>query len=113
VYVRPGGGADRFKPRPPLVAQTAPMTVSFTLTPRQRDLRARARLATRPTYVRLVADGFPRACIPTSTGGDNESQIDTAVVVEELFAENAGIALTLLGTALAAARSSAPRRRSG
>ncbi|HUR74735.1 MAG TPA: acyl-CoA dehydrogenase family protein [Sporichthya sp.] len=99
------------------------MTVSFELTSRQRDLRVRARhvarevlrdarpadrlpdpeerfRATRPAYERLIADGFLRACIPTSAGGDNESLIDTAVVLEELFAENAGIALTLLGTVL-------------
>ncbi len=57
-------------------------------------------LATRPAYERLIADGFLRACIPTAAGGENESWIDTAVLVEELFAENAGVALTLLGTVL-------------
>ena len=99
------------------------MTVSFELTPRQRELRVRARavarevlrearaaealpdaeqrfLATRPAYERLIADGFLRACLPAAVGGDNESLIDTAVVVEELFAENGSVALTLLGTVL-------------
>lgn len=99
------------------------MTVSFELTSRQRELRARARgvarevlrdaraaealpdaearfLATRPAYERLIAAGFLRACLPTALGGDNESLIDTAVVVEELFAENGSVALTLLGTVL-------------
>ncbi len=97
--------------------------MDFTLTTRQRELRAGARgaardvlgdawaaerlptpeerfLATRPAYEHLIAAGFLRACIPTSAGGDNESLIDTAVVVEELFAANAGVALTLLGTVL-------------
>ena len=57
-------------------------------------------LATRPAYERLVAEGFLRACIPAAAGGDNESLLDTAVVVEELFAENPSVALTLLATVL-------------
>ncbi|WP_019876606.1 acyl-CoA dehydrogenase family protein [Sporichthya polymorpha] len=99
------------------------MTLDFALTPRQRDLRARTRsvarnvlrdarsaerlatpeerfLATRPAYERLISEGFLRACLPTAVGGDNESLVDTAVVVEELFAENGSVALTLLGTVL-------------
>jgi nitroalkane oxidase len=106
-----------------VVADTAPVTLDFALTPRQRDLRARARriargplrdlktaerlpdpeqrfLATRPGYEQLIAGGFLRACLPTAVGGDNESLADTAIVVEELFAENGSIALTLLGTVL-------------
>jgi butyryl-CoA dehydrogenase len=98
--------------------------MSFELTPRQRDLRSRARtlaqdvlrdarrtseslpgveerfLATRPAYEALVAAGLLRAFIPTSAGGDNEGLIDTAVVIEELYAENPSIALTLLATVL-------------
>ncbi|MGQ0463701.1 MAG: acyl-CoA dehydrogenase family protein [Sporichthyaceae bacterium] len=97
--------------------------MDFAPTSRQLELRARARsvarevlrearaadllatpqarfAATRPAYERLVADGFLRACIPTSAGGDAESLLDLAVVVEELFAENASVALTLLGTVL-------------
>jgi alkylation response protein AidB-like acyl-CoA dehydrogenase len=123
LHARPSGGADTFEPTPSPVAETAPVTVSFELTPRQRDLRARARavardvlrdaraaerlpdaeqrfLATRPAYERLIAEGFLRACLPTGVGGDNESLIDTAVLVEELFAENGSVALTLLGTVL-------------
>ena len=57
-------------------------------------------LATRPAYERLVAEGFLRACIPTSAGGDNESLLDSAVLVEELFAANPSVALTLLATVL-------------
>jgi len=101
------------------------MTTSLDLTARQRELRSRARrvardvlrdvkntaerlptaeerfLATRPAYERLVAEGFLRACIPTSAGGENESLLDTAVVVEELYCENPSVALTLLATVLA------------
>jgi butyryl-CoA dehydrogenase len=100
--------------------------MSDELTPRQRELRSHARAvardvlrearsaerlptaeerfrATRPAYERLVAEGFLRACIPTAAGGDNEGLLDTAVVVEELFAENPSIALTLLATVLGAA----------
>lgn len=97
--------------------------MSFDLTSRQRALRTSARkvarevlrdaraaeqlstpedrfLATRPAYERLIAEGFLRACIPTTAGGDNESLLDTAVLVEELYAENPSIALTLLATVL-------------
>jgi alkylation response protein AidB-like acyl-CoA dehydrogenase len=100
------------------------MAMSFGLTQRQRELRSRSRefardvlhdvkataeqlptpeerfVATRPVYERLVAEGFLRACIPRSVGGDNQSLIDTAVVVEELYCGNPSVALTLLGTVL-------------
>jgi alkylation response protein AidB-like acyl-CoA dehydrogenase len=100
------------------------MAMNFGLTERQRDLRSRSRavarevlrgardtaehlptaeerfVATRPAYERLVAEGFLRACIPASSGGDNEGLIDTAVVMEELYCENPSVALTLLGTVL-------------
>jgi butyryl-CoA dehydrogenase len=122
VRVRSGSAAHTFEPERPLTTKTAPV-VDFELTPRQRDLRARARqvarevlreartadllptpaerfLATRPAYERLIADGFLRACVPAAAGGDSESLLDVAVLTEELFAENAGIALTLLGTML-------------
>jgi butyryl-CoA dehydrogenase len=100
------------------------VTPTFELTDRQRDLRGRARtfardvlrdvrtsterlpsaeerfLATKPAYERLVADGFLRACIPTSEGGDGESLLDMAVLMEELYCENPSVALTLLATVL-------------
>jgi len=57
-------------------------------------------LATKPAYERLVADGFLRACIPTPDGGDSESLIDMAVLMEELYCENPSLALTLLSTVL-------------
>jgi butyryl-CoA dehydrogenase len=98
--------------------------MSFELTDRQRDLRMKARafardvlrdakataerlptaeqrfLATKPAYERLIAEGFLRACIPTAEGGDNESLVDIAVLIEELYAENPSVALTLLATML-------------
>ena len=98
--------------------------MSFGLTDRQRELRSKSRhigedvlrqvgvmaerlpspekrfAATKPAYERLIADGFLRACIPQSAGGDNQSLIDTAIVVEELYCGNPSIALTLVGTVL-------------
>jgi len=97
--------------------------MSFEPTPRQRELRAHARelargvlrdarsaerrptaeerfLATKPAYERLIAEGMLRACIPAAAGGDNEGLLDSAVLVEELFAENPSVALTLLSTVL-------------
>jgi butyryl-CoA dehydrogenase len=102
----------------------AAVATSLGLTPRQQELRSRSRafardvlrevkasterlptpeerfLATKPVYERMVAEGFLRACIPRSAGGDNESLLDTALVVEELYCENPSVALTLLGTVL-------------
>jgi butyryl-CoA dehydrogenase len=98
--------------------------VTIDLTDRQRALRGKARtfardvlrdakttaerlptpeerfLATKPAYQRLVADGFLRACIPTSDGGENEGLLDTAVLMEELYCQNPSVALTLLATVL-------------
>ncbi|HZE67888.1 MAG TPA: acyl-CoA dehydrogenase family protein [Sporichthyaceae bacterium] len=97
--------------------------MGIELTDRQRELRTRARavarsvlrearaaeqlataeerfLATRPAYEQLIAAGFLRACLPTADGGDNESLLDTAVLMEELYAENPSVALTLLATVL-------------
>jgi butyryl-CoA dehydrogenase len=100
------------------------VVMSFGLTDRQRALRSKSRqiaevvlrdvgataerlpspenrfAATKPAYERLIADGFLRACIPQSAGGDNQSLIDTAIVVEELYCGNPSIALTLVATVL-------------
>jgi alkylation response protein AidB-like acyl-CoA dehydrogenase len=100
------------------------MVMSFDLATRQRELRSRSRrfaqevlrdvkvtaerlptpaerfAATRPAYEKLVADGFLRVCLPESVGGENQSLIDTAIVVEELYCENPSVALTLVGTVL-------------
>nr|WP_218625806.1 acyl-CoA dehydrogenase family protein [Bradyrhizobium sp. dw_411] len=56
--------------------------------------------ATRPAYEAMIAAGFLRKCIPLSAGGENAGLIDTAIMVEELYAVNAGVTLTLIGTVL-------------
>ncbi len=100
------------------------MGMSFELTPRQRDLRTKARrlgrevlrpargpaeglptseerfLATKPVYEQLVAEGYLRACLPQAVGGDAESLIDCAVILEELYGENPSVTLTLFATVL-------------
>ena len=43
---------------------------------------------------------YLRLCIPESVGGDGRLLVDTALVYEELYTENASVALTLLGTML-------------
>jgi len=96
----------------------------FDQTDRQRELRASGRVfaqdvlrdipsqtdhlltaaerfaATRPAYEKMVTEGFLRACLPQAVGGDAESLMDTAILVEELYAGNAGVALSLIGTVL-------------
>ena len=99
------------------------MPMNCSLDDRQRELQARARrfavdvlreartaenlptpeerfAATKPAYERMIADGYLRLCIPESVGGDGRSLVDTALVYEELYTENASVALTLLGTTL-------------
>ncbi|HET9000811.1 MAG TPA: acyl-CoA dehydrogenase family protein [bacterium] len=44
----------------------------------------------------MIADGYLRLCIPESVGGDGRSLVDTALVYEELYTENASVALTLM-----------------
>jgi alkylation response protein AidB-like acyl-CoA dehydrogenase len=56
--------------------------------------------ATKPAYEAMIAAGFLRRCIPLSAGGENTSLVDTAIMVEELYAVNASITLTLVGTLL-------------
>ena len=56
--------------------------------------------ATKPIYEAMVAAGFLRKCIPLSTGGESAGLTDTAIMVEELYAVNASVALTLVGTVL-------------
>jgi len=48
----------------------------------------------------MVAVGFLRKCIPLSAGGENAGLTDTAIMVEELYAVNASVTLTLIGTVL-------------
>src|SRR6266566_8603324 len=56
--------------------------------------------ATKPAYEAIITAGFLRKCIPLSAGGENAGLIDTAIMVEELYAVNASVTLTLIGTVL-------------
>ncbi len=99
------------------------MAIDFRLTARQRELQLQSRkfasevlapaleaetlrtaeerfAATKPAYEAMIAAGFLRKCIPVSAGGDNAGLIDTAIMVEELYAVNASVTLTLIGTVL-------------
>src|SRR5579863_6985506 len=99
------------------------MAIDFRLTARQRELQLESRkfarevlspaleaeaqptpeerfAATKPAYEALIAAGFLRKCLPHSVGGENAGLIDTAIMVEELYAVNASVTLTLIGTVL-------------
>ena len=99
------------------------MAIDFRLTASQRELQLRSRefakevlspaieaeslpipeerfAATKPAYEAMIAAGFLRKCIPLSTGGESAGLTDTAIMVEELYAVNASVALTLIGTVL-------------
>jgi butyryl-CoA dehydrogenase len=56
--------------------------------------------ATKPAYEAMIAAGFLRKCIPFSAGGESAGLTDTAIMVEELYAVNASVTLTLIGTVL-------------
>jgi nitroalkane oxidase len=99
------------------------VAIDFRLTASQRELQLRSRefardvlfpaieaetlatpearfAATKPAYEAMIAAGFLRKCIPLSAGGENAGLIDTAIMVEELYAVNASVTLTLIGTVL-------------
>jgi butyryl-CoA dehydrogenase len=99
------------------------VAIDFRLTASQRELQLRSRkfakevlapaieaetrptpeerfAATKPAYEAMIAAGFLRQCIPHSAGGENAGLIDTAITAEELYAVNAGVTLTLIGTVL-------------
>jgi alkylation response protein AidB-like acyl-CoA dehydrogenase len=99
------------------------VAIDFRLTARQRELQLQSRkfarevlspaleaealptpeerfAATKPAYEAIIAAGFLRKCIPLSAGGENAGLIDTAIMVEELYAVNASVTLTLVGTVL-------------
>jgi nitroalkane oxidase len=99
------------------------VAIDFRLSERQRELQLQSRkfasevltpaieaetlptaeqrfAATRPAYEAMIAAGFLRKCIPRSAGGENVGLIDTAILVEELYAANASVTLTLIGTVL-------------
>jgi alkylation response protein AidB-like acyl-CoA dehydrogenase len=99
------------------------VAIDFRLTASQRDLQLRSRkfakevllpateaetlptpeqrfAATKPAYEAMIAAGFLRKCIPVSAGGESVGLTDTAIMVEELYAMNASVTLTLIGTVL-------------
>jgi alkylation response protein AidB-like acyl-CoA dehydrogenase len=99
------------------------VAIDFRLTASQRELQLRSRTfakevlapaieaetlptpeqrfaATKPAYEAMIASGFLRKCIPFSAGGESASLTDTAIMVEELYAANASVTLTLIGTVL-------------
>jgi nitroalkane oxidase len=99
------------------------VAIDFRLTASQRELQLRSRkfakevlspaieaetlptpeerfAATKPAYEAMIAAGFLRKCIPRSAGGENDGLIDAAILVEELYAVNASVTLTLIGTVL-------------
>jgi len=99
------------------------MAIDFRLTARQRELQLQSRrfvrkvllpaldaealltpeerfAATKPAYEAMIAAGFLRKCIPFSAGGESTGLTDTAIMAEELYAVNASVTLTLIGTVL-------------
>jgi nitroalkane oxidase len=99
------------------------MAIDFRMTARQRELQMQSRefandvltpaieaetlstpeqrfAATKPAYGAMIAAGFLRKCIPLSAGGENAGLTDTAIMVEELYAADASVTLTLIGTVL-------------
>jgi butyryl-CoA dehydrogenase len=99
------------------------VAIDFRLTARERELQLQSRkfakevlspaieaetlptpeerfAATKPAYEAMISAGFLRKCIPLSAGGENVGLTDTAIMVEELYAVNASVTLTLIGTVL-------------
>ena len=99
------------------------MAIDFRLTASQRELQLRSRkfakevlspaieaeslptpeerfAATKPAYEAMIAAGFLRKCIPLSAGGESTGLTDTAIMVEELYAVNTSVTLTLMATYL-------------
>lgn len=98
--------------------------IDFTLTQEQQDLRRGARLfasnvlstaeslyskhATQserfrsilPIYQAAVQNGLIKSQVPVALGGTNESFLNAAIAVEEMFGTNPSATLTILGTAL-------------
>src|SRR6202451_1252147 len=99
------------------------VAIDFRLTASQRELQLRSRAfakevlapaveaetlptpeqrfaATKPAYEAMIAAGVLRKNIPLVAGGESASLTDTAIMVEELYAVNASVTLTLIGTVL-------------
>ncbi|KAF5244822.1 hypothetical protein FANTH_7589 [Fusarium anthophilum] len=56
--------------------------------------------ATRPFYAQLARAGLLKALIPKSDGGEAESLLESAFILEELYAVDSSITIHLVGTAL-------------
>jgi alkylation response protein AidB-like acyl-CoA dehydrogenase len=99
------------------------VAIDFRLTARQRELQMQSRefamdvllptigaetlptpeerfAATKPAYEAMIAAGFLRKFIPLSASGESAGLTDTAIMVEELYAANPSVTLTLIGTVL-------------
>ncbi|MDH4561177.1 acyl-CoA dehydrogenase family protein [Pseudomonas sp. BN411] len=100
------------------------MSIDFTLTDAQAELKTAARrfardtlsqvretihylptpesrfLATRPFYEELVREGFLRRLIPQPFGGEGGGMVDMAIVAEEFYAEDANVPLTAFANLL-------------
>lgn len=98
--------------------------LDFTLSPSQNRLRFAARAyaktqlsnasslyahlgsqserfrSIQPLYRKAVSGGHVKAQIPTGLDGTNTSLIDAAIVLEEIYATNTSIALTIAATGL-------------
>ncbi|KAL1853170.1 hypothetical protein Daus18300_011909 [Diaporthe australafricana] len=56
--------------------------------------------ATRPIYAAAVKAGLIKGQVPTALGGDAQSLVDAAILIEEFFSVEPSAALTILGTGL-------------
>lgn len=98
--------------------------IDFTLTQEQQELRKGARIfascflsfaegiyskhlsqrerfrSILPLYQLAVQNGLIKSQVPVALGGTNESFLNAAIAVEEMFATNPSATLTILGTAL-------------
>lgn len=98
--------------------------IDFILTDEQKQLQQRARAfaqgplasaretysqlpdqtsrfrSTRPTYRQAVAVGVIKGQIPTALGGTSSSLVDAAILLEEFYAVETSVALTIAGTGL-------------
>lgn len=98
--------------------------IDFTLTPHQIGIKERAQKfsadvlgdaasvynqhadqksrfqATKPFYQSAVRDGLLKSFLPAPLGGSSEGFIDAVIAIEELFAVEPGISLTLAATVL-------------
>lgn len=98
--------------------------LDFTLSPAQQELRVAARgyaqthlvgarglydhlksqserfQSIRPLYRDAVSKGQVKAQIPVGLGGTNSSLVDAAIVLEEIYAADTSVALTIAATGL-------------